>query len=51
MITAVLINLPFGIYVLRRAVKERWIGARTAWKLMGTAVVLHVVALGSVLAG
>ncbi len=50
-ITAVLINLPFGIYVLQRAVKERWIAARTAWKLMGTAAVLHLVALGSVLAG
>ena len=24
-ITAVLINLPFGVYVLRRAVREQWI--------------------------
>ena len=51
MITAVLINLPFGIYVLRRAVREQWIEASVAWLLIGIAVVLHVVALGSLLAG
>ncbi len=50
-ITAVLINLPFGIYVLRRAVREQWIEASVAWLLIGIAVVLHVVALGSLLAG
>lgn len=50
-ITAVLINLPFGIYVLRRAVKEQWIGTRTAWQLIGIAAVLHLVAIGSFLAG
>ena len=32
-ITAVLINLPFGIYVLRKALRERWIAARTTWHL------------------
>ena len=50
-ITAVLINLPFGVYVLRRAVKEQWIRARTAWQLIGIAIVLHIVSLGSLLAG
>ncbi len=50
-VTAVLINLPFGIYVLRRAVKEQWIGARTAWQLIAIAAVLHVIAIGSFLAG
>ena len=50
-ITAVLINLPFGVYVLRRAVKEHWISARTAWQLIGVALVLHIAALGSFLAG
>jgi|SRR5208283_975300 len=49
--TAVLINLPFGIYVLRRAVTEQWIRARTAWQLIGIALVLHIVSLGSLLAG
>jgi hypothetical protein len=50
-ITAVLINLPFGVYVLRRAVKEQWVGARTAWQLIGIAALLHIVAAGSFLAG
>ena len=50
-VTAVLINLPFGVYVLRRAVKEQWIGTRTAGLLIGIALVLHVVAVGSLLAG
>ncbi len=50
-VTAVLINLPFGVYVLRRAVKEQWIQARTAWQLIGIALVLHVVSVGSLLAG
>lgn len=50
-ISALLINLPFGVYVLRRAVKDQWITTRTAWQLIGIAVGLHVVALGSFLAG
>jgi hypothetical protein len=48
-ITAATINLPFGIYVLRRAVKEEWIGARTAWQMIGLAALLHIVAVGSLL--
>ena len=48
-ITAAMINLPFGIYVLRRAVKEQWIGPRAAWQMIGVAVVLHIVAVGSLL--
>jgi hypothetical protein len=48
-ITAALINLPFGIYVLRRALRERWIGSRAAWQMIGAAAALHVVAVGSVL--
>jgi uncharacterized protein with HXXEE motif len=49
-IGGILINLPFGVYVLRRAVKEQWIGVRTAWQLIGSAFVLHIVAIGWVLA-
>ena len=30
LITAVLINLPFGLYVFRRAVRDRWI--RSLWR-------------------
>ena len=43
LITAVLINLPFGIYVFRRAVTDRWIRRTVAWQLIGIAFVLHVV--------
>jgi len=50
-ITAVFINLPFGVYVLRRAVTLQWIRARTAWQLIGIALVLHIVSLGRLLAG
>jgi hypothetical protein len=50
-ITAVLINLPFGIYVLRRAVREQWIAARTAWQLLAVAILLHIAAIGRLLAG
>ncbi len=48
-ITAALINLPFGIYVLRRAVKEQWIGSRTARQMTGIAVGFHIIAVGSLL--
>jgi hypothetical protein len=50
-ITAVMINLPFSGYVLRRAVKEQWIPSRMVWQLTGMALVLHIAALGSFLAG
>ncbi|MFZ1137199.1 MAG: HXXEE domain-containing protein [Candidatus Korobacteraceae bacterium] len=50
-ITAVLINLPFGVYVLRRSVKDQWIPARTAWLLLGIALVVHLAAAGTFLAG
>ena len=43
LLTAVLINLPFGVYVFQKAVKERWIRAEEAWQLIGVAVLLHAV--------
>jgi hypothetical protein len=49
LVTAVLINLPFGIYVVRRAVRDKWIRRAVAWQLIIVAVVLHVVWLGSAL--
>lgn len=48
-VTAALINLPFGICVLRRAVKEHWIGLPAAWRMIGLAAALHLAAVGSVL--
>ena len=47
LITAVLINLPFGLYVFRRAARERWIRASVAWQLIAVAIALHVAWLGS----
>ncbi len=47
LITAVLINLPFGIYVFRTAVRQRWIRRYRAWQLIIVAIVLHVVWLAS----
>ena len=47
LITAVLVNLPFGLYVFRRAVREGWIRRHRAWQLIGVAVLLHVVWLSS----
>jgi hypothetical protein len=48
-ITAMLINLPFGVYVLRRAVRQQWIGRRTALQMIGLAAVLHIIAVGTLL--
>ncbi len=48
LITAVLINLPFGIYVFRRAVRDRWIRPSVAWQLIAVAVALHVAWLSSI---
>lgn len=42
LITAVLINLPFGIYVFRRAVREAWVRAATAWQLIAVAILVHL---------
>jgi len=39
--TAVLLNLPFSIYLLRRAARERWLGPRALWALIPAAIVLH----------
>ncbi len=47
LVTAVLINLPFGWYVFRRAVREGWIRRSVVWQLIAVAVALHLVWLGS----
>ena len=46
LITAVLINLPVGILIFRRAISQRWIPASLAWQLLIASAVLHVVWLG-----
>lgn len=47
LVTAALINLPFGLYVFRRAVGDKWTRASVAWQLIAVAVVLHLAWLGS----
>jgi len=47
LITAALINLPFGLYVFQRAVRDRWIRSSAAWQLIAVAVVVHVLWLSS----
>ncbi len=47
LITGVLINIPFGIYVFRKVVREGWICVYRAWQLILVAILLHLVWLGS----
>ncbi len=47
LVTAVLINLPFGIYVFRRAVRDGWIPRSRVWQLIGVAILLHIIWLSS----
>jgi hypothetical protein len=41
LVTALALNLPFSIHLLRRAIKERWIARRTVPILAAGAVVIH----------
>ena len=47
LITALLINLPFGVYLLRRAVRESWVPPAAVWQMIAVAIVVHVVWLSS----
>ncbi|HET7469381.1 MAG TPA: HXXEE domain-containing protein [Gemmatimonadales bacterium] len=40
-VTALLINLPFSLYLLGRARQEHWLSSRALWALVPAAVVLH----------
>jgi tryptophan-rich sensory protein len=39
--TALLLNLPFSIHLLRRAVREGWLSRPARWALVPGAVLLH----------
>jgi hypothetical protein len=41
LLTALAINLPFSIYLLRRAVRERWLSPRALVLLVPSALVVH----------
>ena len=40
-VTALMLNLPFSVYLLRRAARERWLDPRALWALVPAAIVLH----------
>jgi hypothetical protein len=40
-VTALLLNLPFSIYLLHRAVAERWFGRGALWALAPGAILVH----------
>lgn len=46
LITGALINLPFGIYVFRRAVRDRWVRDYRVWQMIAVAVIVHLVWMG-----
>ena len=39
--TAVLLNLPFSIYLIRRAAKESWVSPPARWALLPGALLVH----------
>jgi Protein of unknown function with HXXEE motif len=43
--TAVLLNLPFSVYLIRRAVEQNWVSQRARWALLPSAFVVHGPAL------
>ena len=47
LVTAVGLNLPFSIYLIRRAARENWVSQRAQWALLPSAVAMH----GPVLSG
>jgi uncharacterized protein with HXXEE motif len=40
-VTALLLNLPFSIYLLHRAAAEHWLGRGGLWALVPGAILLH----------
>jgi Protein of unknown function with HXXEE motif len=41
LVTAVLVNLPFSVYLLRRAAREGWVSRRAMWALLPGALLAH----------
>jgi len=41
LVTALLLNLPFSLYLLRRAAREQWLSRPARWALLPGAVLLH----------
>jgi len=49
LVTAVVVNLPFSIYLLGRASREAWVGAPARWALAPAALLMHGPLLSSLL--
>jgi hypothetical protein len=45
LVTAIAINLPFSIYLLHHAVRERWVSRRAMALIVPTGLVLHGIGL------
>jgi hypothetical protein len=41
LLTAVLLNLPFSVYLIGRAGKENWVSRRALWALLPSALLAH----------
>ena len=41
LLTAMLINLPFSLYLLRRAASEQWLSRRALWLTVPAALLVH----------
>ena len=41
LVTALVLNLPFSIYLLRQAFKEHWLSRPAGWALVPGAILLH----------
>lgn len=41
LVTALLFNLPFSVYLLQRAATERWVDRGALWALLPGAILLH----------
>jgi hypothetical protein len=41
LVTALLLNLPFSLYLLRRAARERWLDRGALWTLAPAALLVH----------
>jgi Protein of unknown function with HXXEE motif len=49
LVTALLLNLPFSVYLLRRAAREQWVPRPALWALFPGALLMHGPILSGVL--
>ena len=49
LVTAVVFNLPISVYLLRRALRERWISRRAIMLLLPAGLIIHTLGLPSLI--